>query len=151
MSDTPTPEQAIALLAVPTHDEAVFDAALAALPQVDLLTHHLVYAGISARWILIPAGTCLVGALTELDNVCLAIGDITVTTDSGPKRFTGVQMVPAQRGAKRRGVAHSDTLWFCVNRTDATTVAQAEEEMTREAGNLQTRRALACAAPEVLQ
>lgn len=151
MDDTATPEHALALLAAAGDAGARFDEALARLPQVDLQTAHLVHAGISARWIHIPADTVLVGALTELDNVCLVIGDITVTTGAGVVRLTGVNMLPALKGAKRRGVAHADTLWFTVHRTESATVAGAEDEMTREASNLQTRRLLTCAASEKLQ
>lgn len=110
------------------------------LPQVDLQTQHLVHAGVSARTVLIPAGTVLTGALTNLDNICVVCGDITVTTDEGPQRLTGFHVLPAKAGAKRAGVAHSDTWWTTLHHTDLTSVADIEDEMTGESHLLQTRQ-----------
>lgn len=109
------------------------------LPQIDLHTQQLVHGGMAARTIFIPAGTVLTGALTNLDNVCIAFGDITVTTDEGPVRLTGFNVIPARAGAKRAGVAHSDTWWVTIHRTDLTDLDAIEEEMTGEADRLQTR------------
>lgn len=109
------------------------------LPQIDLHTQQLVHGGMAARTIFIPAGTVLTGALTNLDNLCAAFGDITVTTDDGPVRLTGFNVIPARAGAKRAGVAHSDTWWVTIHRTDLTDLEEIEEEMTGEADRLQTR------------
>ena len=116
------------------------ESVLLQLPQIDLQTSHLFGGGMCARTILIPAGTVLTGALTECDNLCIVCGDITVTTDEGPQRLTGYHVIAAKRGAKRCGVAHADTWWTTIFRTDATDVQTAEDEMTREADQLQTRR-----------
>lgn len=117
------------------------EAALIGLPQVDLLTKHLVHGGLYARTILIPAGTVLTGALTKRANVCVVFGDITVTTDDGTQRLTGFHVLPAQPGAKRAGVAHADTWWVTLMRTDVVDLDDIEREMTDEAANLQTNRA----------
>lgn len=109
------------------------------LPQVDLHTSHLVHGGMCARTILIPAGTALTGALTNRDNLCVVVGDITVTTDLGPQRLVGVNLLPAVAGAKRAGVAHADTWWTTFFRTDLTDIAAIEDEMTSESVLLQTR------------
>lgn len=109
------------------------------MPQIDLHTEQLVHGGMAARTIFIPAGTVLTGALTNIDNLCVAFGDITVTTDDGPKRLTGFNVIPANAGAKRAGVAHSDTWWVTIHRTDLTDLDAIEEEMTAESHRLQTR------------
>lgn len=108
-------------------------------PQIDLHTHRMVHGGVAARTIFIPAGTVLTGALTNLDNTCVLYGDITVTTDDGPKRLTGFNVLPATAGAKRAGVAHSDTWWVTIHRTDLTDLDAIEDEMTGESAMLQTR------------
>lgn len=113
---------------------------LADLPQVDLQTQHLVHGGLYARTIFIPAGTVLTGALTKQDNVCVVFGDITVTTDEGTQRLTGFHVLPAKVGAKRAGVAHSDTWWTTLMATEHTEVADIEQQMTDEADLLQTNR-----------
>jgi hypothetical protein len=92
-----------------------------------------------ARTILIPAGTALVGTLTNLDNICIVLGDITVTTDEGSMRLTGYHILPASKGYKRVGLAHSDTYWTTLIHTSHTSVADAEDEMTSESHLLQTR------------
>jgi hypothetical protein len=117
-------------------------------PQVDLQTQHMVHGQVSARWIAIPAGCHLTGAQTNMDNICVVVGDITVTTDSGPQRLTGFHVLPAKAGAKRYGVAHADTYWLTVHHTTLVEIAAIEDEMTGEAQLLQTRRAaITFAAP----
>lgn len=113
---------------------------LADLPQVDLQTQHLVHGGMYARTIFIPGGTVLTGALTKQDNVCVVVGDITVTTDEGPQHLTGFHVLPAKAGAKRAGIAHSDTWWTTLMTTEHTEVADIEQQMTDEADLLQTNR-----------
>lgn len=121
---------------------------LLAMPQIDLQTQMLLHGGICARTILIPAGVALTGAETKKANVCIVIGDITVTTDEGTKRLTGFHVIPANAGLKRAGFAHVDTFWVTVWPTAAARAEDAEDEMTDESGRLQTRR-MALASPEL--
>ncbi len=116
------------------------EAVLLDLPQVDLSTSHLVHGGMYARTIYIPAGTVLTGALTNCDNICVMCGDITVTTDEGPQRLVGFNVLPAKAGAKRAGITHEGTWWTTLFVTDKTDIAEAEAQMTSEADQLQTRR-----------
>lgn len=108
-------------------------------PQVDMPTEHIIHAGVSARTVFIPAGTVLTGALTNLDNICVVFGDITVTTDDGPTRLTGFNVLPAKSGVKRAGVTHADTWWCTLHRTEQASVEDVEDEMTNEAWGLLTR------------
>lgn len=116
------------------------EAHLLTLPQVDLRTGHVIHGGMCARTIFIPAGTVLTGALTNIANLCILSGDITVTTDEGPKRLTGFHVIPANAGFKRAGVAHADTYWTTVWPTALTDICAIEDEMTNESSSLQTRR-----------
>jgi hypothetical protein len=117
-----------------------FEQALLSLPQVDMQTASLIHGKMYARTIFIPAGTAVTGTLTKLDNICVVSGDITVTTDNGMQRLVGFHVLPASKGYKRVGYAHADTYWTTLIQTDAATVEQAEDAMTDEAANLQTRR-----------
>jgi hypothetical protein len=128
LSGMPDPESVRALESV-----------LRQFPQVELKTTHVFGGGMYARTILIPAGTMLTGALTECDNLCVVCGDITVTTDDGPQHLTGFRVLAAKAGAKRAGLAHADTWWTTIHRTDTTTIEDAENEMTGEADKLLTR------------
>jgi hypothetical protein len=112
------------------------------LPQVDVQPDLLVHGQMVARTIFIPAGTILTGVLTNCDNVCVVCGDITVTTDDGPKRLTGYAVIPAKAGAKRAGVAHADTWWTTIHHTKLTDPVAIENEMTDEPDMLQSRRLL---------
>lgn len=116
------------------------EAAVSDLPQIDLSTENLVHGGMCARTVLIPAGTVLTGALTNMDNVCVMFGDIEVTTDEGAKRLTGYHVLPARAGAKRAGFAHADTWWTTIWPTELTDIEAIEDEATSESHLLQTRR-----------
>lgn len=122
------------------------------VPQVNLETSSVVHSGICARTILIPAGTMLTGALTNIDNVCVMVGDITVTTSEGTQRLTGHHVIPAAAGYKRAGIAHADTWWTTIWKTDLTDMEAIEDEMTNESASLQTRRdAIPYAAKRALE
>ncbi|MBU0593352.1 MAG: hypothetical protein KKH74_06390 [Gammaproteobacteria bacterium] len=144
MDQTPTIQDAhaIELLGAMPTPEAVrqLEHHLLALPQVDLSTSHIVHGGMCARTIMIPAGTVLTGALTNIDNICVVHGDITVTTDKGLTRLTGFHVLPAAAGFKRAGVAHADTMWTTIWPTALEDIAAIEDEMTSESNMLQTRR-----------
>lgn len=121
-------------------------------PPVDLGTRNLVHGGMCARTGMIPAGAMLTGALTNIDNVCVCFGDITVTTDDGPKHLVGFHVLPAKAGAKRAGLANADTWWTTIHRTDLTDIEAIENEMTNESHLLLTRsKSLGCAGQQQLE
>lgn len=109
-----------------------FEAQVKDLPQVDLSTENLIHGRMCARTIFIPAGTVLTGVQTNIDNVCIVSGDITVTTDAGLKRLTGFSVIPAKAGFKRAGIAHADTYWTTIHHTDLDDLKQIEIEMSDE-------------------
>jgi hypothetical protein len=122
------------------HSVAELESLLLTVPQVDLSTSNLIHAGMCSRTIFIPAGVMLTGALTNIDNICITSGDITVTTDEGTVRFTGYHVLPATKGNKRAGIAHADTYWTTVWKTDLTDITDIEDEMTSESDMLQSRK-----------
>ena len=109
------------------------------LPQVDCQTTHMVHGGMYARTIFIPAGTVLTGTKTNIENICIVSGDITVTTDEGLKRLVGFTVIPANAGFKRAGFAHADTHWTTLLQTDLTDVEEIENMFTDDSHELQTR------------
>lgn len=125
---------------------------LLTLPQVDFKTSHVIHRGVCSRTIFIPAGAALTGTKTNLPNICVVCGDITVTTDDGPKRLTGYHVISAEAGFKRAGYAHADTYWTTIWKSDLTDIRELEDEMTDESYLLQTRRSeVAFDAPIVLE
>lgn len=125
---------------MPTNDQVrALEAVMATLPQEVLPAHVLTHGQVSARAVLIPAGFMLTGCETNFDNLCILLGDITVTTDDGPRRLTGFHMLPANRGTKRVGHAHADTWWICCHHTALTDQREIEDEMTNESASLNSR------------
>lgn len=112
---------------------------LQTLPQVDVQTTHLIHGGMYARTIFVPAGCVLTGTKTNVENVCIVSGDITVTTDAGLKRMIGYSIIPANAGFKRAGFAHSDTYWTTLIPTSLTDITAIEDFMTDESDMLLTR------------
>lgn len=141
MSTIPTPADFDIAIGMPSVDQVRrLEELILQAPQVDLGTRHVVFGGMCARTIFVPAGTVLTGALTNIDNICVINGDITVTTDEGPKHLVGFNVLPACKGAKRVGIAHADTWWTTLWKTDLEDVTEIEDEFTTEASQLQTRR-----------
>ena len=145
-----TERHALAILpATPTreqieHLEALLFAAAAEHGEADVTTEHHHVDGLYGRSIVIPAGTVLTGAPHKADHLNVCVGDITVWTEDGMKRLTGVHILPSRPGAKRVGYAHADTLWLTVhaNRTGSTEIAELEQELIEAPEKLATRRAL---------
>lgn len=98
------------------------------MPQIEFETRHYFIGGLYAREIVIPAGACLTGKIHLEDHLNFVTGDISVETEDGMKRLTGVQMVvPSKKGIKRAGFAHAETIWTTIHKTDATTPEDAEK------------------------
>lgn len=135
MPATPTREQIEAL-------ERGLLSAEAAGHAVELDTWHEFADGLVARTILIPAGTCLTGAVHKAEHLNIAAGDITVWTEAGMRRITGYAVLPSMPGAKRAGLAHADTYWTTVhlNPTNTRDLAALEDALVEDAQKLQTRR-----------
>lgn len=123
-----------------------------AMPQIDLQTTHVIHNGMCARTFFLPAGTIVTGALTNKANIVIFSGDITVTTDEGPKRLTGYHVIKADAGFKRAGISHADTYVTTIWPTELTDIAEIEDEMTNESELLQTRReGIVYAKPELIE
>ena len=113
-----------------------------ALPQVGLRTEHVISGGMYARTITIPAGTVLTGAAHKTDHINVCMGDVEVLTDDGPKRLTGLHVLPTKAGMKRAGYTYAETRWTTTCRTQQTTVETAEDELVEQPERLQTRNPL---------
>lgn len=82
-------------------------------PAIALLHHH--GGDLYAREVRIPAGTVLTGLAHKHAHLNIAIGDISVMTEHGMQRLTGVHVVPSEPGARRAGYAHADTTWISIH------------------------------------
>lgn len=129
------------LTAAPTRDmiERLERMLLAATQaHVDVPVEHTFAPGLYLRTARIAAGTVLTGKvhLTEHGNVCA--GDITVWTEQGMRRITGVETLVSLPGCKRAGYAHADTVWITVhaNPGDCRDLALLEARLVEDAGRL---------------
>lgn len=109
--------------------------------QIDLLTTHLLHAGLYHRTVFIPAGVLVSGAFVQIDTSIIVHGDLTVYVDGEPLLLTGHNVLPAYGGRKQAAYAHTDTYFTMSFATKAKTVEEAEEEFTSEAARLGSRRA----------
>lgn len=108
---------------------------LLALPEyhVEMRVEHTVEDGMYMRKLFIPKDTILVGKihLKSCINI-VASGSITVLTEFGMRRvnagFTGV----SAQGIQKVGIAHEDTVFINVFRTDLTDIAAIEAEIAAE-------------------
>ena len=123
---------------------------LATLPAIPLHTTHNKSGSVYARTIFIPAGGSLVGATHKTDHINIVLGDITVTTDTGPVRITGYHILEAKAGHKRAGSAHADTEWTTICHTTKSTLSEIEDELVVEASDLLTRKPSLEAANTIL-
>jgi hypothetical protein len=122
------------------HIRALETAALAQ-PQLDLLTEHVLHAGLYARTVHMPPGSLLTGALIKLATVVVVSGDVWIT--GGPAeamRAVGYHVFEAEAGRKTAFLAVRDTWITMLFPTKATTVEDAENEFTDEAHRLMSRR-----------
>lgn len=99
--------------------------------QADLNLNESIVNGMYVRKIFIPEGTALFSKVWLEPYLDIMVsGDITVFTEHGTKRLSGLNIMPGRKLRKRVGVAHSDTLWITVHRTDSTEVTELEDNMT---------------------
>lgn len=101
-------------------------------PQVEMVTRHVLHAGMYLRTITLPAGCVMTGVLVKIATALIVSGDATVYTEDGPERLRGYNVLPAAAGRKQAFLAHAETHITMAFPTSATTVQQAEEEFTDE-------------------
>lgn len=113
----------------------------ATLPQVSLLTDHVLHAGMYARTIHVPAGVMITGALIKVPTVLMLHGNAAVYIgEEVPLRCVGYNVLTAAAGRKQAFVAETDICLTMIFPTDAKTVEEAEAEFTDEAALLASRR-----------
>ncbi len=109
---------------------------------IELETWHAFADGLVARTIFIPAGTALEGGEHRAEHLNVCHGDISVITDSGPRRLTGHHVIASLPGIKRFGYAHADTWWTTVhlNPGNERDIAKLEDALIVAPETLQHRR-----------
>jgi hypothetical protein len=109
-------------------------------PQVEVNTEHVIHGGMYIRTIRLDADIVLVGALVKVSTVLIVSGKTAVFTGENWIELDGYHVIPARAGRKQIFVTREETSITMIFRTDAKTVAQAEEEFTSEAEALMSRK-----------
>ena len=93
-------------------------------------TEHTIIKGVYTRKLFIRKGTILVGKyhLKECVNI-VATGDITVLTETGCSRLGAGFIGVSQPGSRKVGLAHEDTIFLNIFRTDKTSIEEIEDEI----------------------
>lgn len=116
-----------------------YEAQLAALPQVDMPTHHVIHGGMYARTIRIPAGVDMVGAQIKLATVIIVNGHALIEVEGGTIEVEGYRVIAASAGRKQAFRAIADTDLTMIFPTSAQCVEDAEREFTDDADRLMSR------------
>lgn len=118
------------------------ESAILQLPQHNLVTRHLIHAGVYHRTLLFPVGVLVACAFIKRSTTVIISGDITVFIGDDSARFTGYHVLPASAGRKQAMLAHEDTELTMLFATNATTVEEAEAEFTDDTDILMSRKNL---------
>lgn len=110
------------------------------MPQVPIVTEHVIHGGMYARTIMVPAGTMITGALIKVPTTLIVHGRCTVYIGDGPIELDGYNVLPASAGRKQAFLAHTDTWLTMMVATDAKDVEAAENYFTDEVELLGSHR-----------
>lgn len=128
---------------VPSMAEKVdrIESILMGMPQVECKTQHWFCNGMYVRECTFPKGVTATGAAHLADHVSIMVrGDMTVLTERGIERMTGYNIWTPRPGLRRVGYAHEETVWLTVDRTNAKTVEDAENDTLATPDKLLSRR-----------
>lgn len=108
-------------------------------PQADILTEHVLHAGMYARTMTLPPNGVMVGALIKIPTMVIVSGSCYVYTEEGPLHLEGYHVIPASANRKQVFMAQEETSITMFFPTQAETVEQAEQEFTDDYARLVSR------------
>lgn len=110
------------------------------LPQVPLVTTHILHAGIYSRTITVPAGVTITGALIKRSTILNIVGHGVAYIGEETIQLEGSHVITARAPRKQAFHAITDLHLTMSFATNATTVEEAENEFTDEANLLCSRQ-----------
>lgn len=100
--------------------------------QVDFTddTEHTFIKGVYTRKLFIRKGAIVIGKyhLKECVNI-VSMGDVTVLTETGCNRLVAGFIGVSHPGSRKVALAHEDTIFLNVFRTDKTSIDEIEDEI----------------------
>lgn len=110
--------------------------AMMEMPQYEPPTEHIFHGGMYCRQVWRPAGCTIVGRVHKKEHFYMIVsGTVCITTDDGVQTITGPMLLCSKPGTKRAVHALTDALCMTFHATDATDVAQVEEELVEPEPN----------------
>jgi hypothetical protein len=106
------------------------EAILEQYPQAECPLQHKFAPGVYIREMLVPAGVIATGAVHKTEHVTIVIGHCLLTTDEGPKEFSGYSSFVSKPGAKRAIQAIQDTIVTTIHPTEETDLDKLCELLT---------------------
>lgn len=108
-------------------------AAMLAMPQIELPTKHWFADGMYCRELFRPAGTTIVGKVHKKEHFYIvASGIVTVVGDGTRETIEGPKVIVSTPGTKRAVFAHTDATCITVHRTFETDLEAIERELVEE-------------------
>lgn len=101
--------------------------------RVELKVESTVCDGMYMRKLYIPKGILLVGKIHKKKCMnIVAAGEISILTESGSSRVKAGFTIVSPAGLQKVGIAHEDTIFINVFRTDETDIEKIESEIACE-------------------
>ena len=111
---------------------ARLETSLNMLPKETLRTItpvHYFNPGVYMREVTLPPGTLAVGRIHRHDCMAIVVGDVSIMSERGPMRVTGMKVFHSFPGAKRVAYAHQTTRWITIHATDERNIEKLEAEL----------------------
>ena len=112
---------------------------LLAMPQVEVVTHHMIHAGIYSRTMRGEKFHLYTGALLKVPTMLIISGDVSIYIGESVVRKVGYHVLIGDVHRKQAFFCHEDTDMTMLFPTKARTVEEAEEECTYECDKLMSR------------
>jgi hypothetical protein len=121
-------------VAIPTREQIDrLQAAMACMPQVEMITNHYWAGGMYCRELFIPAGTLVVGKVHKREHFFLVTkGTLKVVSEFGDALLTAPSVVTAPAGIKRAGVAITDVVCCNLHVTVERDLDKLEKELVED-------------------
>ena len=107
--------------------------------QLELITDHVIHAGMYSRSLFMPAGSVMTGVIIKIPTILIVSGHATVWIDNQTIEITGYQVFAASANRKQAFAFHADTHLTMIFPTSSKTIEDAENEFTDEADALMSR------------
>lgn len=108
------------------------EAVLLGMPQVSIITGHILHGGMYARTVKIPEGVIITGVLVKVPTILIVQGSALVYIGAAELDLAGYNVVPAAAGRKQAFIAKSDVYLTMILPSEAVDVGTAESDFTDE-------------------